>query len=100
MELTRDLKTEDQVEDNAYDEYQEDTQGDAEDLRNYMLGRDRTRRTITPPSRFGTPDMVYYALAVAEQLEFQEPANYKEEMSCSERAVGVGHGRRIGVIKE
>lgn len=34
-----------------HDQIEDDVQ-DANDLRNYMLARDRTRRMITPPARF------------------------------------------------
>lgn len=39
------------------------------DLRSYKLARDRQRRKIKPPDNFGQTYMIYYSLAVDEQLE-------------------------------
>lgn len=33
-------------------------EGDTDDLMNYLLARDRSRRNIVPPSRFGNADMI------------------------------------------
>ncbi|KAE8692398.1 hypothetical protein F3Y22_tig00110839pilonHSYRG00037 [Hibiscus syriacus] len=47
-------------------------------LDDYNLVRDRQRRTIRPPERFGHADMISYALSVAEEIEEADPNNYKE----------------------
>lgn len=58
-------------------------QGD-NSLEGYMLARDRTRRTIKPPTRFSNTDMLYFALNVAENIECEEPKNYQEAISYEE----------------
>lgn len=48
------------------------------DLKNYMLARDRTKRTIKPPSRFDDADVAAYALVMSELVEEDEPLNFGE----------------------
>lgn len=43
-----------------------------DDLIDYFLARNRIRRNITPPSRIGNAEMIYYALSVAKSIEYQE----------------------------
>lgn len=50
----------------------------------YLLARDRARRNINPRSRFGNTDMIYYALSVAEIVEYQEPSSYREAVTCDD----------------
>lgn len=40
----------------------------------YSLARDRARREIQPPTRYGHSDFAY-CLAVAEEVEFGEPSS-------------------------
>lgn len=54
----------------------------ANDLRDYLLARDRIRRNITPSNRFSNADMIYYALSMAESIKYQEPSNYREAITC------------------
>ena len=49
-----------------------------EDLTDYILARDRVRRKIKPPSKFGDTDLVAYALASSEAIEIEEPKSYQE----------------------
>lgn len=51
------------------------------DTRNYILARDRQRRIIKPPARFGHADLIHFALTIAEEVDFQEPSTYKEAVS-------------------
>jgi hypothetical protein len=51
----------------------------------YSLARDRSRREIKLPSRYGHSDFAY-SLTVAEEVEFGEPSNYKEEVASSDAA--------------
>ena len=44
----------------------------------YLLARDRERRTITAPRRYGYADLVCYALNAAEDVQDSEPRNFKE----------------------
>lgn len=55
------------------------------DVDPYMLTRDRKKRDIRPPNRYGHADMISFALTVAENVECQEPASYKEAMSIEQR---------------
>lgn len=47
------------------------------DLTNYQLGRDRERRTIKPPTRFGYADLIAYALTVSHESGNEEPSTYR-----------------------
>lgn len=52
---------------------------DTEDLRNYVLARDRPKRNIRPPSRYDDGDVAAYALVMAEMIEEdEEPLTYGE----------------------
>jgi len=44
----------------------------------YLLARDRERRTITTPSRYGYVDLVSFVLNAAEDVQDSEPRNFKE----------------------
>ena len=46
-----------------------------------MLVRDRTKREIRAPQRYGYADLIAYAFLVAEDLGFDEPSSYKEAIS-------------------
>lgn len=63
-----------------------DTDSDQqEDLTDYSLARDRVRRQIHPPVRFGQADMVSYALVTADQLEHSESWTYREAISSEDK---------------
>lgn len=49
-----------------------------------MLARDRERRTIRPPLKFEDADYLAYALASAENIEIDEPRNYREAMESKD----------------
>lgn len=74
---------------NISDEGQE-TKADVEleqegiNLEDCILARDRTRRTVKQPARFSGSDMLYFALNVVENIDCEEPKNYKEAISCEE----------------
>ena len=62
----------------------EDT-GTTSSIDGYMLARDRARRkTVRPPSRYEDANLVADALAVAEEIEKQEPKYFKEAMSSKD----------------
>ncbi|PNX59901.1 hypothetical protein L195_g059917, partial [Trifolium pratense] len=44
----------------------------------YQLARDRERRVIRPPNRFGYADLICYALNAAEEVQDSEPKNFRE----------------------
>ena len=46
---------------------------------NYMLARDHVRRqNVRPPSRYEDANLVAYALAVADDIEKEEPKSFEE----------------------
>ena len=47
------------------------------------MTRDRVRRTIRPPSRYGYSDFAY-CLAIAEDVDNGEPFSYKEAVNSKE----------------
>ncbi|XP_062085979.1 uncharacterized protein LOC133792086 [Humulus lupulus] len=53
-------------------------------LHDYRLVRDRVRREIKPPERFGYADLIAYALNVAEEEIEQEPLSYKESVNSKD----------------
>ncbi|PNX59082.1 hypothetical protein L195_g051235, partial [Trifolium pratense] len=44
----------------------------------YQLARDRERRVIHPPNRFGYTDLICYALNAAKEVQDSEPKNFRE----------------------
>ncbi|KAH9728046.1 hypothetical protein KPL70_008880 [Citrus sinensis] len=52
-------------------------------LRDYHLVRDRERRQIRPPQRYGYADLIAYALAASHEVEEDEPTSYREAMKSS-----------------
>ena len=46
----------------------------------YQLTRDRQRRNIKPPERFGYADVVTFALYTAQGIENQEPQSFEEAL--------------------
>ena len=51
----------------------------------YSVARDKERRTIKPPQKYGEADLVAYALSVADNIESsEEPSTYEEAVSCSD----------------
>ena len=65
----------------ATDQTNEQDEHGQEDLANYQLARDRTRREIHPPARFAEADLIEFALAVVQQTEIAEPDSYEEAIS-------------------
>ena len=55
--------------------------GEVEDLSNYQLAKDRTRREIVKPTRFTEDSELAFALLAAETIESEESNNYEEAMS-------------------
>lgn len=53
-------------------------EGSANDLLDYVLARDRQRRTIKPPSRFDDADVAAYTLVMADTVEEDEHLTYGE----------------------
>ena len=54
-------------------------------MKQYSIARDRERRTIKPPHKYGEADLVAYALSVADNIESsEEPSTYEKPVSCSD----------------
>lgn len=66
----------------AHDVTQEsDDVHDIQNEQSYHLARDRQRRTIKPPVKYGYADLVSYAFSVASEINEDEPLNYKEAIN-------------------
>ena len=63
---------------------QDTSQGSPVDLRNYMLTRDRARRVPKQAAKYSDSEMLFYALCIAEEVEYSEPATYKDAMNSKE----------------
>ncbi|XP_073224915.1 uncharacterized protein [Cicer arietinum] len=55
------------------------------DLVNYNLVRDKERKVIKPPIRYGEADLICYTLSVAEDLQRDEPNNYREAINGEDK---------------
>ena len=54
-------------------------------VQQYSIVRDRERRTIKPPQKYGKADLIIYALSVVDNIEFsEEPSTYEEVVSCND----------------
>ena len=54
-------------------------------VQQYSIAKDRERRTIKPPQKYGEADLVAYALSVTYNIESsEEPSTYEEAISCSD----------------
>ena len=53
-------------------------------MQQYSIVKDRERRIIKPPQKYGEADLVAYALSVADNIESsEEPSTYEKAVSCS-----------------
>ena len=53
-------------------------------VQQYYIARDREKRTIKPPHKYGEADLVAYSLSVADNIDSsEEPSTYEEAVSCS-----------------
>ena len=47
-------------------------------VQHYSITKDKERRTIKPPHKYGEADLVAYALSVADNIEYnEEPSTYE-----------------------
>ena len=49
-----------------------------------MLARDRTRRQIKPPEKFGYADLMAFSLVATSEVWDDEPKSYKAAMASKE----------------
>ena len=54
-------------------------------LTDYLLSRDRPRRTIRPPPCFAHADIIAYALNVGDSIELEEPGSFTEAWKSSDK---------------
>ena len=60
-------------------------QANEEATQDYCLARDREKRTIKPPERYGHVDLISYALMVGKKIENQEePQSYDEAINSKD----------------
>lgn len=72
------------MEDGSVEDDSESSSEGGQDLSNYILARDRSRRETKMPSKFDDFDVVAYALAAAQDIEIDEPRFYAEAMRTPE----------------
>ena len=54
-------------------------------VQQYYIIRDRERRAIKPPQKYGKADLIVYASSVVDNIEFsEEPSTYEEVVSCND----------------
>ena len=51
----------------------------------YLLARDRHRRTIKPFEKYGYADLIFCAFAVGSDLEINESSTYREAIRSKDR---------------
>ncbi|XP_073153484.1 uncharacterized protein [Henckelia pumila] len=86
------IEVESSVPDEEADEMQDDdmiASDPKDDLSTYNLARDRTRREIRAPKRFGEADLAWYALTVAGEVEYSESNTYDEAMASKQKTSGL-----------
>ena len=64
----------------VHERQDEPTQG----LESYSLARDRQKRQVKPPKRYGQAEMTTFALSVAEEIVDIEPKMYQEAINSNE----------------
>ena len=63
--------------------------GSLENLNNYQLARDRSKRVIRPPARYSYSDLVYCALIARKDLSSSEPTTFEEVVNSKDVLNGV-----------
>ena len=68
-------------------EIQQEPEAPKQQINTYNLARDRQRRVIRPPQRFGHANLNCYALNIAEEVEYEEPKSYKKACKSKDKAL-------------
>lgn len=78
----------------SYDTHVEEVESDSDEGENsedhtsihgsYNIARDRPRREIVPPAKFGDYDLAAFALIAAVEVSLDEPRDYQEAMRSKE----------------
>lgn len=83
--VTNGLKTE-----YKKDEFDDQNAGDqSTETESYMLVRDRKRRAVHLPLRYGHADLISYAFNVAEDIKHKDPMNFKAAMRRNDRKLSI-----------
>ena len=80
-----DTSSETTQEEIVHERQDEPTQG----LESYSLARDRQKREVKPPKRYGQVEMTTFALSVAEEIVDMELKTYQEAINSNEADQGV-----------
>ena len=70
---------------NEQPEQETESVSDQSDLQEYNLTRDRARRVIKPPDKYGFADLISYALTVGSELEISEPSTYQAALKSQDK---------------
>ena len=57
----------------------------ASELDNYQLARDRKKRVVKLPKRYGIAYLISYALMVVDEITGEEPETYKQAMNSRDK---------------
>ena len=74
----------DQEEEDENPEFEVEHHGSPENLNNYQLARDRSRRVSRPPARYSYSDLVYCALIAGKELRNSEPTTFEEAINSKD----------------
>ncbi|KAH9724032.1 hypothetical protein KPL70_007344 [Citrus sinensis] len=55
-------------------------------VQGYQLTKDREKRQIKPPQRYGYADLIAYALAASHNIDVDEPKSYAEAIQSSNKS--------------
>jgi len=55
-------------------------------VQGYQLTKDREKRQIKPPQRYGYADLIAYALAASHNIDVDEPKSYAEAVQSSNKS--------------
>ena len=62
-----------------------DEQEEGQNLRHYMLARDRIRIEIRPPPKYAHADVIAYALSIGDSIEMSEPVSFQEACNSKQK---------------
>lgn len=77
----------------------QESDSDSKQANSYQLIRDRSRREIMGPLRFGYAELITYALSVTSEKDLSEPDNYKETISCEQSKQWIKEIKYLGKNK-
>ena len=63
----------------------DDEQEEGQNLRHYMLAKDRVRREIKPPPKYTHVDVIAYALTIGDSIEMSEHVSFQEACNSKQK---------------